>query len=85
MDSLNPFQANAALAEPDHLSACFAGATELNEGEYWLLDAPGITGMGSQEAAFAKMSAHSNAGGRLVHRVTKAGTLVEPYDLWPNK
>jgi hypothetical protein len=58
---------------------------ELKEGEFFILDAPGINGMGSN--SLERMKAHADAGGKFIHKMSPdengVPQLVDPEGMWP--
>jgi hypothetical protein len=62
---------------------CKVDDETLEHGGYWLIDGPGITGMGYNW--LAKMQAHAERGGSFVHYVRPDGTLVHPERMWPGQ
>jgi hypothetical protein len=59
---------------------------DLLPNEHYVLDAPGINGMGADWAE--KLTAHIENGGKLLHKVLLAddGTIqfCDPQGMWPN-
>jgi hypothetical protein len=62
------------------------GETRLNEGEFYMLDAPGINGSGSD--SLERMKKYIEAGGRVLHKMAldKNGVpqLVDPKAIQGN-
>ena len=52
-------------------------------GRYWLIDGPGITGMGSN--SLQRMAEHADKGGAFLHEIAEDGSLVRPELMWPGE
>lgn len=76
MTDLDPFQSSF---EETRLT----DGASFPPGTYWLLDGPGITGVGNN--SLERMSAHASAGGEFLHQVNPDGTLAHPERMWPGR